>query len=116
MHYIKMRGSEVFKFAVSRFADLIDSAVRKAGITLADVGMVIPHQVNFRIIEAAAKKLDFPMDRVYMNIERFGNTSAASIPIALDEAVRAGRVRKGDLVILVAFGAGLTWGSCTFRL
>jgi 3-oxoacyl-[acyl-carrier-protein] synthase-3 len=115
MHLIKLRGREVFKFAVSRFADLIQNAIRKAGITKDEVGMVIPHQVNIRIIEAAVKKLDLPIERVYTNIERFGNTSAASIPIALDEAVRAGRIRKGDLVILVAFGAGLTWASCTFR-
>ncbi|MCU0722421.1 MAG: ketoacyl-ACP synthase III [Planctomycetes bacterium] len=114
-HLIKIRGREVYKFAVTRFADLIEDAIRRTGISKRDVNLVIPHQVNIRIIESAVKKLDIPLERVYTNIEHYGNTSAASIPIALDEAVRAGRLRKGDLAILVAFGAGLTWGSCTFR-
>ncbi len=116
LHYMKLRGREVFKFAVTKFSDLIESAMEALDVTQDEVGLVVPHQVNIRIIEAAAKRLKFPMEKIYTNLDRFGNTSAASIPVALDEAVQRGKVSKGDLIILVAFGGGLTWGSCVFRI
>ncbi|MHC4600112.1 MAG: beta-ketoacyl-ACP synthase III [Planctomycetota bacterium] len=114
-HYMEIQGREVFKFAVNRFADLMDRAMKTVGVTEDDVTLVVPHQVNARILEPAAKKVHFPMDKIAMNLDRYGNTSAASIPLAFDEAVREGRVKRGDLVIFIAFGAGLTWGSCVFR-
>jgi 3-oxoacyl-[acyl-carrier-protein] synthase-3 len=110
-----MRGREVFKFAVNRFADLMKRAMETVGVTADDVSLVVPHQVNSRILDAAAKKIRFPMEKIKMNLDRYGNTSAASIPLAFDEAVQKGEVKRGDLVIYVAFGAGLTWGSCVFR-
>jgi 3-oxoacyl-[acyl-carrier-protein] synthase-3 len=114
-HYMKIRGREVFKFAVQRFADLMDRAMQTVGVSADEVSLVVPHQVNARILDAAAKKIRFPMDKIQVNLDRYGNTSAASIPLAFDEAVREGKVKRGDLVIFVAFGAGLTWGSCVFR-
>ena len=87
----------------------------KAGLRLEDLDLVVPHQANIRIIEGLAKSLDFPMERVFVNVDRYGNTSAASIPIALDEARRSGRIKSGDLTLLVAFGAGLTYGSALIR-
>ena len=114
--YLKLRGREVFKFAVSRFAELVEDAVRKCEITKDDIKLVIPHQSNLRIIEASMDKLGLPLDRALVNIERYGNTSAASIPIALDEAVRNGRLKKGDLVVFVAIGAGLTWANAVVRM
>lgn len=114
-HFMKLRGREVFKFAVTVFQKLIRDALQKAGFTERDVGLVIPHQVNTRIIHAAIKDLNIPMEKVYVNIDRYGNTSAASIPIALHEAVEEKRLKPGDIVILVAFGGGLTWGSAVLR-
>ena len=115
-HYIKMRGREVYKFAVEKMQWLIGHCMEKCNLKVDDVDLVIPHQVNTRIIESAAEKHNFPMEKIYMNIHRFGNTSAASIPLALDEAVRSGRAGPGSLVILVAFGAGLTWAGTVVRL
>ena len=109
-HYMKMKGSETFKMAVRTLGSTSLRAVEKAGLGLADVDLVIPHQANIRIIEALAKSLDFPMARVFVNVDRYGNTSAASVPLALTEAVAAGRVKQGDRLLLVAFGAGLTSG------
>lgn len=109
-HFIRLQGKEVFRFATKVMVDLVDTAVSRNGIRTQDIDLIIPHQVNFRIIEAAQKKLDYPLEKIYMNLEKYGNTSAASVPIALDEAIRAGRIRKGDLILLVAFGAGMTWG------
>ena len=106
----------MFKFAVSRFAELVEDAVRKCEITKDDIKLVIPHQSNLRIIEASMQKLDLPLDRAVVNIERYGNTSAASIPIALDEAVRGGKLKKGDLAVFVAIGAGLTWANAVVRM
>ena len=112
-HYIRVRGREVYRFAVTKMAELIRKASEMAGDE--EIKVVIPHQVNLRIIEGARERLDWPMERFFVNIEKYGNTSAASVPIALDEAVRAGALQKGELVVLVAFGAGLTWGSTLLR-
>jgi 3-oxoacyl-[acyl-carrier-protein] synthase-3 len=114
-YFIKMAGREVFKSAVRSMADACDRALEQAGLTGEQVDVLIPHQANIRIIEATAKHASIPMDKVYVNVDRFGNTSAASIPIALDEAVRGGRVRPGMTVLLVAFGAGFTWASMAVR-
>ena len=113
--YIKMAGREVFKSAVRSMADAADHALQRAGISGSDIDLMIPHQANIRIIEATAKHAGIPMDKVYVNIDRYGNTSAASIPIALDECVRSGRVREGSTILLVAFGGGFTWASVVLR-
>jgi len=110
-YYIKMAGREVFKAAALSMADACAHALERAGLAAADIDLLIPHQANTRIIEATAKQAGVPMDKVYVNVDRFGNTSAASIPIALDEAVRCGRVVPGMKLLLVAFGAGFTWAS-----
>jgi 3-oxoacyl-[acyl-carrier-protein] synthase-3 len=110
-YYIKMAGREVFKAAVRSMADACDKALARAGLSPADIDLLIPHQANIRIIEATAKHAGMPMEKVYVNVDRYGNTSAASIAIALDEAVRAGRLVPGMKVLFVAFGAGFTWAS-----
>lgn len=115
MHYIKLRGRDVYKFAVQKMHELLADAMQACSLTVDDVDLVVPHQVNLRIIESAAERLHFPMDRMFVNIERFGNTSAASIPVALEEARRTGRIPQGATVLLVAFGAGLTWASGVMR-
>jgi 3-oxoacyl-[acyl-carrier-protein] synthase-3 len=109
---IQMAGSEVFKFAVRVLEDSTRRALERAGMTAADVDLLVPHQANNRIIDAASKRLGLGERQVYSNVERYGNTSAASIPLALDEARREGRMRDGDTLALVGFGAGLTWASC----
>ena len=114
-HYIKMAGREVFKAAVLSMADACDHALERAGLSAGDIDLLIPHQANIRIIEATAKHAGVPMDKVYVNVDRFGNTSAASIAIALDEAVTTGRLKPGMVVMLCAFGAGFTWGSMVVR-
>jgi 3-oxoacyl-[acyl-carrier-protein] synthase III len=114
-HLLKMRGNEVFKFAVQKFRDLVREQLERTGYLPSDLALVIPHQVNIRIIDAALKKLDINDDRIYINLERYGNTSAGSVPLALDEARRLGRFKSGDLISLVAFGAGLTWASALVR-
>lgn len=116
LHYVKMQGREVFKQAVSTLRQVVESTLSEAGVTSDDVALLISHQSNIRIMEAARAKLGIPLEKMYVNIDRIGNTSAASIPIALDEARRAGRVRSGDLVMFVAFGAGFTWGSMLWRM
>ena len=110
-HFMELRGREVFKFAVNKMQELIQDALDAGGYAAGDIALIVPHQVNLRILVAAAEKFGVPMDKVQVNIDRYGNTSSASIPIALDEAVRTRKLKKGDVVILVAFGAGLTWGS-----
>jgi len=110
-YYIHMAGREVFKAAVLSMADACDQALRQAGLRAEEVDLLIPHQANIRIIEATAKHAGVPMDKVYVNVDRFGNTSAASIAIALDEAARTGRLQPGMKVMLCAFGAGFTWAS-----
>jgi len=114
-YYIKMAGREVFKAAVLSMADACDHALERAGLSAGDIDLLIPHQANIRIIEATAKHAGLPMDKVYVNVDRFGNTSAASIAIALDEAVKCGRLKPGMKVMFCAFGAGFTWGSMVVR-
>ena len=110
-HFITMQGGEVFKLAVKSMADAGEEAIRDAGVTLDDIALMIPPQANIRIIDGVAKRLHFPMEKVFVNIQRYGNTSAASIPIAIAEAEHQGRLRRGDKVLLVAFGGGFTWGA-----
>jgi 3-oxoacyl-[acyl-carrier-protein] synthase-3 len=115
LHCIKMAGNEVFKSAVKAMGSSALKVLKEAGLTGDDVDLLIPHQANIRIIQATAKRIHIPMDRVYVNIERYGNTSAASIPLALDEARRGGRGKPGEIWVLVAFGGGFTWGSALIR-
>jgi len=110
-YYLHMAGREVFKAAVLSMADACEAALKRAGLTAGDIDLLIPHQANIRIIESTAKHAGIPMDKVFVNVERYGNTSAASVAIALDEAVRTGRLTPGMRVLLVAFGAGFTWAS-----
>jgi 3-oxoacyl-[acyl-carrier-protein] synthase-3 len=111
LHFITMAGGEVFKLAVKSMADAAEEAIAEAGLTLDDIDILIPHQANIRIIDGVAKRLRFPSEKVFVNIQRYGNTSAASIPIAICEAEATGRLRRGDKVLLVAFGGGFTWGA-----
>ncbi len=113
--YIKMQGREVFKIAVKALADVIIEGLEKNGLKESDISLLICHQANLRIIEATAKRLGLTMERVYVNIDRYGNTSSASIPIALYEALAMGLIKPGDIVVLNAFGAGLTWASAIIR-
>jgi 3-oxoacyl-[acyl-carrier-protein] synthase-3 len=115
-HFIKLRGREVYKFAVTKFAELIEDAMRVAELTKDQVKLIVPHQVNQRIIDSAMEKLELPPEKAHVNIDRYGNTSAASIPIALDEAWRAGKIVPGDHIIFVAFGAGLTWANAVLKV
>lgn len=112
---LQMNGREVFRFAVQVMGNSAIAAAKKAGITSDDIDLFIPHQANNRIIEAAAKRLGVPMEKVFVNVTRYGNTSCASIPLALSEAVDAGRVKDGDKVVLVGFGGGLAWGALVFH-
>ena len=114
-HTIKMKGREVFKLAVRVMEDAARDILEQHGLTADQIDCVIPHQANLRIIEAIAQYLELPLERFFINVDRYGNTSAASIPLALDEARRAGRIKPGDLTLLVAFGAGLTYGSALIR-
>jgi len=115
-HYLKMNGREIYKFAVHQMTNSLKKAMEACNLTAADVKLVVPHQVNQRIIDSATEKMGFPKDKVFVNIDRYGNTSAASVPLALDEALRAGACGTGDWIIMVAFGAGLTWASATVKL
>jgi len=114
-HFLRMKGKEVFKNAVRVMETVAREMVEQHHLTFDQINLLIPHQANYRIIEALAGNLGVPMDRVYVNLDRYGNTSAASIPLALDEARRAGRIKPGDYTLLVAFGAGLTYGSTLIR-
>ena len=113
--FIKMKGNETFKIAVRAMADVSEEVLEEQGFTHDDIQLFIPHQANERIIDAVGKQLKIDPKKVYKNIEHYGNTSAASIPIALDECARSGRVKSGDLVLMTAFGAGLTWGAVLMR-
>ena len=113
--HLRMHGREIYKFAVTRFQEAIREALDRTGLKVGDVQHYICHQSNLRIIESAIEKLQLPADRVYVNIDRYGNTSAASIPICLDELTEAGRIEPGKPIILVAFGAGVTWASCVWN-
>ena len=115
LHYLTMNGPEVFKFAVRALADSSEEAVARAGLSMSDMDVIIPHQANMRIIEAAVRRLHVPFERFVCNLDRYGNTSAASIPIALDEVVREGRIKPGDHVLLTSFGAGLAWGTMVIQ-
>jgi 3-oxoacyl-[acyl-carrier-protein] synthase-3 len=114
-HFIKMKGKEVFKLAVRVMEEAARDILEQHGLAATQIGLVIPHQANLRIIDAIAQYLELPVERFFVNVDRYGNTSAASIPIALDEARKAGRIQPGDLTLLVAFGAGLTYGSALIR-
>lgn len=114
-HLVKMAGREVFKHAVRSMSEAADRALDGARLTGADIDLLIPHQANVRIIEATAKHSSIPMDKVYVNVDRFGNTSSASIPIAIDEAIEKGVIKEGSTVLMVAFGAGFTWASMIIR-
>lgn len=114
-HLVRMAGREVFKHAVRSMSDAADRALDGARLTGADIDVMIPHQANIRIIEATAKHSNIPMEKVYVNVDRYGNTSSASIPIALDEAIERGVIKEGSTVLLVAFGAGFTWASMVVR-
>lgn len=115
LHYVHMDGGEVFKFAVRAMESTSLEALKRASMELEDIDFLIPHQANKRIIKSAAKRLKIPNDRVYINLDRYGNMSSASIPIALDEVYRKGLIKKGDTILLVAFGAGLTWASVILK-
>ena len=114
-YFLRMAGREVFKHAVRSMADACDHALIQAGLTTNDVDVLIPHQANLRIIESLAKHAGIPLEKTYINIDRYGNTSAASIPIALDECVREGRIKPGSNILMVAFGGGLTWAATMVR-
>ncbi|HEX2077873.1 MAG TPA: beta-ketoacyl-ACP synthase III [Longimicrobium sp.] len=114
-HYVKMAGPEVFKSAVRAMCEAAETALQRAGVTSDEIDLLVPHQANIRIIEATAKYARMPMDKVYVNVDRYGNMSSASIPVALDEAIEAGRIGEGSLVLMVAFGAGFTWAANVVR-
>ncbi|HQY68276.1 MAG TPA: beta-ketoacyl-ACP synthase III, partial [Pyrinomonadaceae bacterium] len=114
-HFFKMKGNELFKIAVRSMADISAEMVEKAGYTVDDVDVVIPHQANQRITDAVASRLNIPEEKVYSNIAEMGNTSSASIPIALDECIQSGLIKEGSLVLLTAFGGGVTWGGTVIR-
>ena len=111
LHYMKMGGREVFKHAVTKMSEAATTVLSRCGLTVNDVDCVVPHQANLRIIQAIGDKLNVPIEKFYVNLDRFGNMSGASIPVALDEAVRRGRIKRHDLVLFVAFGGGFTWGA-----
>ncbi|MBU0655590.1 MAG: ketoacyl-ACP synthase III [Gammaproteobacteria bacterium] len=112
---IQMRGNEVFRVAVNTLGRIVDETLEKNGMTKSDVKWLVPHQANIRIIQATAKKLDMSMDNVVVTVDKHGNTSSASVPLALDTAVRDGRIQRGDIILLEAFGGGFTWGSALIR-
>lgn len=112
-HYIKLQGKGVFRFAVQKMTELIEEMLE--GHSRDELSLIVPHQVNMRIIDSSLERLQLPIEKVLVNIDRYANTSAATVPIALDEAVRTGRIEKGKLVVLVAFGAGVTWGASLIR-
>jgi len=112
---LRMRGSEVFRHAVANLAAVLEEAITKAGLTTGDVDWVVPHQANRRILDATARKLGLAPERVIITVDEHANTSAASVPLALDVAVRDGRIKRGDLIVLEAMGGGFTWGAAVAR-
>lgn len=114
-HFLAMEGNEVFKFAVRVMEEASLQALERAGLQVSDIALLVPHQANIRIMDAAAKRLNLPPERVLSNVDRYGNTSAASIPIALNEAVESGRLKEGDIALCVSFGAGLSWAAVALR-
>ena len=115
LHCVKMRGNETFKIAVKTMEEAIREAVAAHGFGIDEIDWLVPHQANFRILKAVGQRIGLPPERIVINVDRFGNTSAASIPLALDEAVRDGRIQQGQVVVMAAFGAGLTWASGVMR-
>jgi 3-oxoacyl-[acyl-carrier-protein] synthase-3 len=115
MHYFKMKGNELFKVAVRSMTEISFEMLEKAGCTVDDVDLVVPHQANQRITDAVASRLGVAEEKVYSNIAEHGNTSSASIPIALDECIEAGKIKEGDLILMTAFGGGATWGATLMR-
>ena len=114
-HYLKINGKEVFKFSTKIVGDMIEEVLQRNNLSLDDVALIIPHQANIRILESAAKRFNCPLEKFYINIERYGNTVAATIPIAIHEALQEGRIKQGDIVLLVGFGGGLTYGIMPIR-
>jgi 3-oxoacyl-[acyl-carrier-protein] synthase-3 len=108
---MQINGKEVYQLAVRKIVETVEDCMTNCGLSADDIKLFIPHQMNARIIESVAKRLQLADEKVFMNIDKYGNTSAASIPIALDECIRQGKIEKGDIVLLVAFGGGLTWGA-----
>jgi 3-oxoacyl-[acyl-carrier-protein] synthase-3 len=115
LHHLRMQGNEVFKHAIRTMVDAARKAMKSKEITSKEIDWFIPHQANMRIMEEVANRLEIPMDKVIVTVHKYGNTSAASIPTALDEAVRSGKIRRGDLVLVNSFGAGFTWAAALFR-
>jgi 3-oxoacyl-[acyl-carrier-protein] synthase-3 len=115
-HYVKMAGPEVFKSAVRAMCEAAESALQRAGVTSDEIDLLVPHQANMRIIDATARYAKIPPEKVFINVDRYGNMSSASIPVALDEAVEQGRAGPGSLLLMVAFGAGFTWAANVVRL
>jgi 3-oxoacyl-[acyl-carrier-protein] synthase-3 len=115
LHYVQMKGREVFKLAILRMIEVLEETFKRNGLSVQDVALMVPHQMNRRIMEVVCERIGLSMERVMVNIDRCGNTSSASVPIALDEAYRTGRIRRGDLVVLVVFGGGFTWGTAVVR-
>jgi 3-oxoacyl-[acyl-carrier-protein] synthase-3 len=115
LHHLRMQGNEVFKHAIRTMVDAARRAMKSKGITSKEIDWFIPHQANMRIMEVVAKRLGIPLEKVIVTVHKYGNTSAASIPTALDEAVRSGKIRRGDLILVNSFGAGFTWGAALFR-
>ncbi len=113
--YVQMEGNAVFKMAVNTLDQIVDETLVANGLQKSDVDWLVPHQANIRILQATAKKLDMPMERVVVTVDRHGNTSAASIPLALDKAVRDGRIQRGQIILMEAFGGGFTWGSALVK-
>ena len=115
-HLPRMNGRIVFKHAAQRVADAVEAELAKNGVTVGDLALMVPHQANLRILEKIGDSVGLPRDKMMVNLDRYGNTTAASVPLALDEARRQGRVKSGDLVCLAAFGAGFAWGAALVRL
>ncbi len=110
-HYLKIAGKEVFKFSTKIVGDIIEELLKRNNLTLDDIALIIPHQANIRILESAAKRFNCPLDKFYVNIDRYGNTVAASIPLALHDALKEGRIKENDIIMFVGFGGGLTYGA-----
>jgi 3-oxoacyl-[acyl-carrier-protein] synthase-3 len=115
MHFIKMKGDGVFKWAVRAMADAARLVLDEAGYGINDVKFIVPHQANIRIVDAVSERLEVPRERIIVNLDRYGNTSSATIPMAYDELARSGRAKPGDLVLFTGFGGGFTWGAVLFR-
>jgi 3-oxoacyl-[acyl-carrier-protein] synthase-3 len=115
LHHLKMQGNEVFKYAVRTMVEASRSAMEAKGITSEEIDWFIPHQANIRIMDTVAERLRIPKEKVIVTVHKYGNTSAGTIPTALDEGVRSGKIRRGDLILASSFGAGLAWGAALFR-